>query len=79
MSSKTSDIQKRLRAELANGETYASLGRKYGVNRGLIWQIVNRDHEPKDSEIRRRLGLAQIVEIRLRRDARGRFASDKAK
>ena len=39
------------------GESYHSIGQYYGVNKGIIWAILNSDYEPQDNSTRRRLGL----------------------
>lgn len=54
-----------LRAKIAemriDEKSYQYIGDKYGVNKGIIYRIHNSDYEPKDPEIRKRLGLDDIV------------------
>lgn len=51
-------------------ETYASLERRYHVNRGVIWKIVNvEDYEPSGADIRARLGLSFTIGLNVLPDA----------
>ena len=54
-----------LKAEIAKmrdaDKTYQYIGDKYGVNKGVIYRILHNDYEPKDPEIRKRLGLDDVL------------------
>ena len=46
------------------GYSYAQIADEYGVNKGIIWKILNEEgYEPQDPEIRRRLGFPQVAEV----------------
>jgi len=51
----------RLKSDKDTLGSYARVGRKYGVSGALIWRIVVQGYEPKDQEIRDRLGLPPYV------------------
>ena len=71
-----------VKAEIAKmrdeGKSYAYIGDNYGVNKGLIHLIHNRDYEPKRKDIRRKLGLEDLTIdfVRQVRNTYGRFARD---
>ena len=54
--------------------TWERVGNHYGIPKITLWRIVNDGYEPRGKEPRRKLGLSEIVEHRIRRDSRGRFA-----
>ena len=62
-----------LHAELG---TWERVGKHYGIPKITLWRIVHDGYEPRGKEPRRKLGLSEIVEHRIRRDAKGRFAKD---
>ncbi len=45
------------------GVTYQHLADKYGVNKGTLSAIILREHEPKDPELRIKLGLPSVAEV----------------
>lgn len=53
--------------------TWEAVGKKFGINKTTAWRIVNHNYEPKDNEIRSKLGLDEIVVVRQHRDKQGRF------
>ena len=56
--------------------TWERVGEHYGVPKIVVWRIVNDNYEPKKNEIRRLLGLSEIIEYKIRRNSKGRFAKD---
>jgi len=62
-----------LHAELG---TWERVGKHYGMPKITLWRIVYDGYEPRGKEPRRKLGLSEIVEHRIHRDAKGRFAKD---
>jgi len=60
-----------LHAELG---TWERVGKHYGLPKITLWRIVFDNYEPKGKEPRLILGLSEIVEHRIHRDAKGRFA-----
>ena len=60
-----------LHAELG---TWERVGKHYSIPKITLWRIVYDGYEPRGKERRRMLGLSEIVEHRIRRDAKGRFA-----
>ena len=53
--------------------TWQAVGDRYGVSKIVAWRIVNDGYEPKGNDVRRRLGLEEILHIRAVRDKAGRF------
>jgi DNA invertase Pin-like site-specific DNA recombinase len=47
--------------ERANKAAWRAIASKYDVNVAVIWRIMNEGYEPKDNEIRKRLGLSIVV------------------
>lgn len=70
-----------LRNEIKNHKellgTWQAVGDVYNVHRIVVWRIVNDDYEPRKNFLRRKLGLSQIIEKELVRDAKGRFTKIK--
>ena len=54
--------------------TWERVGKHYGLPKITLWRIVFDNYEPKGKEPRLILGLSEIVEHRIHRDAKGRFA-----
>lgn len=57
---------------------WAFLARKYGVDRVVMWRLVNNDYEPRKRDIRRKLGLQEVIHQSIVRDAAGRFTRPKS-
>ena len=57
----TQQLKSDIHRELQAGKTYQMLADEYGVNKAIVWRIANDSYEPKDPEIRKRLGLPLIV------------------
>ena len=49
------------------------MAKHLGLNKGIIWYIVNTDYEPKRQDIRRKLGLPERIVMERYRGERGRF------
>lgn len=56
--------------------TWERVGEHFGVPKIVVWRIVNDSYEPKKNKIRRLLGLSEIIEYKVRRNSKGRFAKD---
>lgn len=56
--------------------TWERVGEHFGVPKIVVWRIVNDNYEPKKNKIRRLLGLSEIIEYKIRRNSKGRFAKD---
>lgn len=63
----------RLQALREKFGTWQAVGDFYGVSRALVWRIVNDGYEPQDNDLRRKLGLDEIIYFRAARDSAGRF------
>ena len=61
-------------AEYQRLGTWIAVGKFYGVHRAVVWRIVNQDYVPKRNDLRRKLGLPEILQQSARRDPKGRFA-----
>ena len=53
-------VRMRLEELLASGMSYSRVAAQFGVNKGLVWLIVNQGFEPKRADIRKRLGYPII-------------------
>ncbi len=56
--------------------TWELVGKRYGVTRTIAWRIAKEGYEPKKNKIRRLFGLSEIIEYKIRRNAKGRFTKD---
>lgn len=56
-------LKKRLISQIKDGLTYGSISRYLGVNRSIIWRIVNTDYEPKKPHIRYKLNLHALIPV----------------
>lgn len=56
--------------------TWERVGKHYNLPKITLWRIVNDGYDPRNNETRRKLGLREIVEQKIRRDSKGRFAKD---
>lgn len=56
--------------------TWGRVGERYGVSRTVAWRIAKDGYEPRNNATRRRLGLPEIIEQKVRRNSKGRFAKD---
>jgi len=56
--------------------TWEKVGKHYGRPKITLWRIAYDGYDPRNNETRRILGLSEIVEQKIRRDVRGRFARD---
>ena len=54
--------------------SWEKVGDHYGVHRIVVWRIVNQGYEPKSNDVRRKLGLPEIIQRKAYRDEAGRFA-----
>lgn len=59
--------------EAKKSTTWDELAQKYNVNKGILWMIVNKDYEPKREDIRRNLGLPEMLYVPYKRNHLGRF------
>lgn len=57
----------------ANLGTWEKVGQHYGLPKIILWRIVYDGYDPKNNGTRRVLGLSEIVEQKILRDAKGRF------
>lgn len=44
-----------------NGNSYGVLAKKYGINKGEVWRIINRGKFPEDIDKRNRLGFPESI------------------
>ena len=56
-----------------NDETWAAMGREYGVNPAVLWRITNEGYNPKKEETRAKLNLPELIQQSVYRDEHGRF------
>lgn len=68
-------LQKKLAEQYSEMGSWERVGEHYGVHRVVVWRIVNDDYEPMANDVRRKLGLPEIIQRRAYRDKKsGRFA-----
>lgn len=56
--------------------TWERVGEYFGLPKIVPWRIVHDGYEPRNNETRRKLGITEIIERKIRRDSKGRFAKD---
>jgi len=61
-------LQNMIKEKREQGKTWRDVADDYDVNVAVIWRIYNENYEPKNQEIRKRLGLPEIIEIKQYRD-----------
>ena len=66
-------IQGRLLEDYRIEGSWLAVGRKYDVSSAMAWRVANEGYEPKDDEIRAKLGFPQIIKQMVYRDEHGRF------
>ena len=55
-----STTRARLKALLDGGMTTRQVGSLYGVSSAMVWRVANTNYEPKNEEIRKKLGFPII-------------------
>lgn len=63
-----SDLRGRLK-----DKTYGELASEMSVSKGALWKFLNTDYVPSGNELRRKLGLPEIIQHSAIRNDRGRF------
>lgn len=53
--------------------TWEKVGEHYKLPKITLWRIAYDGYDPRNNKTRRILGLSEIVEQKIRRDAKGRF------
>ena len=56
--------------------TWEKVGEHYELPKIVLWRRVNDGYDPRNNKSRRILGLSEIIEQKIRRDNKGRFARD---
>ena len=54
-------------------KSWAKVAAIYDLNKALVWKVAKTNYEPKDPEIRAKLGLPQVIQQVVHRDEHGRF------
>jgi hypothetical protein len=54
-------LKQEISASREEEKTWRDIASSYSVNVAIIWRIVNEGYEPKNNEIRKRLGLPLVV------------------
>ena len=60
MNNHTKERKEAVRTAYSNLETWANVGKLYGVNPTTVCRFATTNYEPKDNQIRAKLGLAPI-------------------
>ena len=68
-------VVEELNQDYSRLRSWQAVGDLHGVTKILAWRIALHGHEPKRNDIRRRLGLAMLVEEPQLRDGSGRYVS----
>lgn len=74
MDDPTARLQKEIAELYDNLDSWEKVGKHYGVHRIVVWRIVNNGYEPMANDVRRKLGLPEIIQRKAYRDKSGRFA-----
>lgn len=56
--------------------TWERVGKHYSLPKITLWRIAHDGYDPRNNKTRRILGLSEIIEQKVRRNAQGRFAKD---
>lgn len=57
-------VKRSLCLRWALGMSYQDIGKEFdNVNKGIIWNIINKNLEPKDQDIRAKLGLPTLAPV----------------
>jgi hypothetical protein len=65
----TYELVKTLKAEIANGQSWGDIVKKYYPNedpdklRPLLWKMVKKNYDPKNNRLRERLGLVTMKRV----------------
>ena len=70
------DLAQRLLDLHSKLKTWQKVGDIFGVPKIIVWRIAKDDYEPKKNEVRRALGLSEIIEIKQRRNAKGQYVKN---
>jgi uncharacterized protein (UPF0264 family) len=54
-------------------KSWTALAKEYGLYPAIMWRIVNEEYEPKRPDIRKKLGLPQVIRVPIQRGKNGRF------
>jgi len=54
-------------------KSWTALAKEYGLYPAILWRIVNESYEPRRADIRKKLGLPQVIRVPIQRGKNGRF------
>ena len=54
--------------------SWPKVGAKLGVSPAMAWRVAKQGYEPKDPEIRKKLGFPEIIQVKVHRDKKGQFS-----
>jgi hypothetical protein len=70
-------IQKALIEHHGTSLSWAKTAAFFGISKGTAWRIGTQKYEPKSPEIRKQLGLPEIITVRVYRDPEtGRYCKE---
>lgn len=55
--------------------TWERVGKQFGVSRTVAWRIAKEGYDPKNKDVRSKMGLPEIVTREVYRNGSGRFAT----
>ena len=65
--------QARVKALYDELHSWVEVSKELKVSPAMAWRVANQGYEPKDPEIRKKLGFPEIIVREAYRDERGRF------
>ena len=65
--------QARVKALYDELHSWTEVGKELKVSPAMAWRVANQGYEPRDPEIRKRLGFPEIIVREAHRDEKGRF------
>jgi|GEM_PF-7018711 len=57
-------------------KSWAKVAAIYGLNKALVWKVAKTNYEPKDPEIRSKLGFPEVIKQVVYRSNLGRFKKE---
>ena len=57
--------------------SYHKLAKRLGVSAGALWKFMNTDYVPTGNDLRRKLGIPELLTQAVIRNKKGQFASIK--
>lgn len=53
--------------------SWIKVANELDVSPAMAWRVAKQGYEPKDPEIRKKLGFPEIIQLKVHRDEKGKF------